>query len=345
MSRLIHPSSWLALVLLWACDRQVDTQFQGDSLLRIRASVAIPLGLEGRELVPAIAFSSVSPMRQDPFCLITDHVRFVEVGVKGAFPSNFTLDVYDPPPPEAMNRLVDGPAFAAGAVTALPMEHPEALMTWPFENETFQEWQDSDRDICYDESDYDEREPGTACMAVHTCTLDAKRCLHQELSCDIGTGGMFTYNDCELVDASGDAALSVAGYSINYTVMYFAEPVKAGTILANIWSGGEPISAGYHLYHLSYEPKAEAPASDCPLSAVQEASERYNSEHGTDVDSTYFASFTESGVTLEERDDWSCEVRQAMKKRGCSGFDMRVEEVGEEPISIELGALNSTSFR
>jgi hypothetical protein len=71
---MVQLRSSLVLVgalALCACDRQVDRTYQGESLLRIEGNVVIPLGLEGGALV-----------RQ--------------------------LDVFDPPPPEALKRVEPG---------------------------------------------------------------------------------------------------------------------------------------------------------------------------------------------------------------------------------------------
>src|SRR5687768_1001308 len=111
MMRDVRSSLLLAAVVLAGCDRQVDSDYQGEPLLRIRGNVTIPLGLEGGDLVPAIAFNAVSSKRRDQRCgndFPYDHVQIVDVGVTGDFPSNFTLDVFDPPPDEALWEPVPG---------------------------------------------------------------------------------------------------------------------------------------------------------------------------------------------------------------------------------------------
>lgn len=333
--------------MLAACDRQVDAGFQGDSLMRIRASVAIPLGLEGADLVPAIAFDAISPVQGEDACWRYREKRFVEVGVTGDFPSNFMLDVFDPPPPEVMRHPKNGPAYAVGTVTALPRRHPDVLMVQPSDNETFQEWRQLDIDTCYVEDEYGEyvNKSDAACMVLHACTSDGERCLHRELSCE-SDGGFIDFDECEVVDSNGDEALGVAGYSVNYSVMYFDGPVEAGTRTADVYAGGEAIAAGYHLYRFQL-PSQRLP-NPCYFEVYGEAAERYNAEHGTDWEPSYFTAlppFPGESVTLEEQNAFVCEVSRLLAEGDCTPIEGSYEEVGTESISIELGALSPSTFR
>ncbi|HET6336222.1 MAG TPA: hypothetical protein VFG30_23530, partial [Polyangiales bacterium] len=280
-------------------------------------------------------------------CWMGDEKRFVEVGVTGDFPSNFTLDVFDPPPPEAMRQLEDGPAYAVGAVTALPREHPEGLTTAPLDNETFQEWADRDRDTCYIELDDGAgymAKSDSACIVLHACTLDGDSCLHRELSCEKDEN-FVDFHDCEVVGSSGDATLGAAGYSVNYAVMYFDGPIEAGTPAADAYAGGDAISAGYHLYRVQLT--AEPGLPDCLQSAFMEAAERYNAEHDTEWDFRHFFTSVppaEIEPTLEEHEAFVCEYTRVLQEGDCRPIKKTYEEVGPESISIELGALTATSY-
>jgi hypothetical protein len=347
VSRLNLSISWIALVTLAACDRQVDSGYQGDSLMRIRASVAIPLGLEGADLVPAIAFDAMSPLRGPGDCWKNDQKRFVEVGVMGDFPSNFTLDVFDPPPPEAMRQMQDGPAYAVGAVTALPREHPEGLISAPLDNEMFQEWTDINRETCFieldDEAGYMPKSD-SACIVLHACTLDGESCLHRELSCE-NKAPFVDFHDCEVAGSSGDTSLGVAGYSVNYVVVYFDGPIEAGTLAAEKYAGGKAISAGYHLYRVQLT--AEPILNECLYGALMEAAERYNAEHDTEwAFYHFFPSVPPAEIepTLEENEEFVCEYTRLLEENGCRQITITYEEVGSESISIELGALTPTSY-
>lgn len=149
MSR-ITVLHWLtAVVVCSACDRQVDRNFQGDSLLRVTGSVAIPLGLEGRDLVPVLAFDANSPKNEHVCGYSENASRIVEVEAQGNFPSRFTIDVFDPPPDDAIiKRQKDSPAYAIGYIAAVPAKHPDAILALPPNEKTFRQWRDIEVEEC-----------------------------------------------------------------------------------------------------------------------------------------------------------------------------------------------------
>jgi hypothetical protein len=51
-------------------------------------------------------------------------MEILDVGVTGSFPSNFVIDVYDPPPESALFFDEALPRFAVGYVSAMPPSHP-----------------------------------------------------------------------------------------------------------------------------------------------------------------------------------------------------------------------------
>jgi hypothetical protein len=347
----------LGAVALCACDRQVDRGYQGESLLQIQGNVVIPLGLEGRELVPAIAFP-VASERAKRLCAEpeSDHLRYVEVEVSGDFPSSFQLDLYDPPPAEALRRFdPGGPELAIGYVAALTRNHPDAVLIRPNSQKSFELWPpyagectDEQADAGYGDADVTDAgvtEPSaTRCFFLQSCTLDARDCLRQTLECE--SGPLVFYSDCELIESEGNETLAAAGYSVNYRVVYFADRVQAGSPTAEAFTGGDAAAAGYHLYHLA--PTSETPpeTQGCLQSAALAAVERYNAEHDTEY-TPYSLSLGGMYDHLFDEVDYElwamlrCEQTREIKERGCHlAARPFAEEVIGKPIAIELGAAN-----
>jgi hypothetical protein len=337
---MLQPIRLLSLAVMLAgllagCDRQVSSDYQGESLLRIEGSVAIPLGFEGRELVPVIGFYANSG--RGPQCdgsVSADYVRILDVSAEGDFPSQFTLDVLDPPPEEAFREVVAGqPPVAIGHIMAMTPDHPDALLIRPNDADTYTAWRESDVADCEGHETDD-----THCFVLHTCTLDGDRCLHRTLSCP--NLQPWVYNDCELVTERGDESVGAAGYSVNYILVYFRSSIDAGSGLAEIYAGGEAISAGYHLYRSAQlGPRDTTSAGECAQQASNAARERYNMESGTDlrpIDSV-------QGLEFEAYAKWRCYWVEEIAT--CNEFlaEPEFEEVIDEPIAIELGALGSNS--
>jgi hypothetical protein len=111
----------LAFALATGCDAQVSPRFTGEALLTITGSVQIQQPDHGDLVVPALAFWIPSK----------GEVRIQDVEVQGEFPSDFRLDVYEPPPTEAYfeaTRQGSGePRMAAGYITAVAADHPSTI--------------------------------------------------------------------------------------------------------------------------------------------------------------------------------------------------------------------------
>ena len=342
MSKATFPSLLLVALALLACDRQVDTAFQGDSLLRIRGSVTIPQELGLAELVPAIAFEAVLPENVQPCCnaaITYDHQRILDVGVRGEFPSSFTLDVFDPPPDDAIQAVTPGePAFAVGYLSAMAVDHPEAITDRAPNPQALQEWHDYELQQCGE---------AAGCRVLHSCTLDGQMCLRRTLQCPTEPGLVFTNNDCEIASTVGDESLAAAGYSVDYRVVYFSEPIAADTLLAAAWANGEAISEGYHLYQrvqlraLGTEGPNVRP---CAQEAQAQATETYNAEHGTNLTEADFSDPTQR----EAYYDWQRAILRAMRELDCplegDNPSFRIDEIGDELLSIELGAIDPSSI-
>jgi hypothetical protein len=315
-----------AAIALFACDRLVDSDFQGDSLLRIEGSVVTPQRLGEADLVPALAFEAVLP-EHDSYT----HQRIMDVGFQGEFPSNFTLDVFDLPPADATEAVIPGePAFAVGYITVAHAEHPDAITTRALEPETLEAWVEMETAIC--------GERRGRCQVRHTCTLDGQTCLHQTLECPTDRDA-FTDYDCDVTATEGEESLALAGYSVNYWILYFSAPIAADTFLAVEWADGEPISAGYHLYHrVQLRPTMGWPElQPCREEAEAIALDRYNMERGTNLIRDDF-----NNTQTEAYYDLQRTVFRVMRELDCplKGDNpyFRIDEVQDEPIAIELGA-------
>jgi hypothetical protein len=323
----------------------VDNNFQGDSLLRVTGSVAIPLGLEGRDLVPVLAFEANSP-KNDHVCGYShDASRIVEVEARGDFPSRFTIDVFDPPPEDTIiKRQKDSPAYAIGYIAAVPAKHPDAILALPPDEKTFRRWRDIEVEEC---GDLIPPAGGTKfCAMLHACTIDAKHCLHRTLHCDLGTQ-VANFNECDLVNSRGDKSLAVAGYSVNYAVLYFPKPIKAGTQVAKAWANGSAITPGYHLYRIEKAKLASSPDQmQCIYDSFDVAGERYNAEHGTDFNWADLLQATPETGGAAAYLDLLCLAGEARAEKGCNtvDFDKTVKEVDHGPVSIDLGTFAPYEF-
>ena len=120
----------LAFVLMFGCDAQVSPRFTGEALLTITGSVQIERPANGDLLVPALAFWIPSK----------GEARIQDVAVQGEFPSDFRLDVYEPPPAEAYfeatHQRSGEPRMAAGYITAVAADHPSTIRAAVQQNET-----------------------------------------------------------------------------------------------------------------------------------------------------------------------------------------------------------------
>jgi hypothetical protein len=359
--RISLPITLLALAALLACDRQTDSSYQGDSLLTIRGSLAVPKEFEGVDLVPVLVFWSGEPSDTGSDYAYP-YQEIINVNVKGEFPSKFTLDVFDPPLPDAYFELEEyrnprEPPVAWGRISAMARSHPAALIReqfshtncvheyvfCPFDgNQRTLSAKDFESEVCYwqkiDCTDYESEETSDYCPNKNGdyCCKDTP-----------------TLNECTLLDSAGDSSLAFVGYSLNILVTYFPEPVPADTVSAYIFNRGKPISAGYHLYRVNQQdpndPYILGKTPECLTQAKTEALNRYNEEHGTD--------FTES--YLDQHSPQSAEVRQAfwdyhltlcklLIDADCPyecGFESYIPIKNPEAasISIELGALEEVT--
>lgn len=123
MNDLRTPISYVTLLVsVAACDSRADENYQGTSLLHLQGRVVLADESAPESLVPAVAF------------MTPDGVEIIDVAVQGDFPSNFRMDLYEPPPPTAIIRdmRAEDPAeqgeYAIASITAAPPDHPSKLL-------------------------------------------------------------------------------------------------------------------------------------------------------------------------------------------------------------------------
>lgn len=367
-TKLLRVTIALGLLLVFlACDRQAETDYKGESLLQIRGSLSVPKAFEGLDLVPAVEFFVAGPVPKvwpSRYVYMSGDffeygfTEIIDVDVKGEFPSNFTVNLFDPPPAGAI--LENGPspldpAYAQGVIAVVSSSHPDKISrkTLPCEDGP----------------------AGEVCKKLYTCPFDENlsdnvgsdtdpedegldKCYEQTTNC-------FDDHDpfsCEVVETGGDKSMAAAGYSKEIVVVYFSAPVLEATWLANTYNNGDAISAGYHLYLRKPDSfraceqeqrlagaTAEAvnqecgdlrdvSIPDCYEQAKATALDRYNKEQGSDytIDELY-SHFTEVG------DIWvgyQKTVMEVTKESDCSYDDSKCFERAE---SVALDRYNEES--
>ena len=232
-----------------ACSSQSSADYQGDPLLKLKATVAVPKEFEGEELVPVLYF----PLQPQP-AVGVHLMEILDVEIEGSFPSNFTLEVYDPPPESALSYSEGLPKFAVGYISAMSPSHPSLVKSIS--------------------TSTDAGDP----LGYRYCTVDESRCFETSLSCP-PDGGL---DKCAPVSTTGDPALQFAGYSLNAIITYAPEPIPADSAIAFTWASGEAIPAGYHLRRMVKVEYSSGPeAQACRDQAWEKAHADYNEIHGT----------------------------------------------------------------
>lgn len=267
----------IALLTAAGCDSQFSPAYTGESLLTITGSVELAQERRKELIIPALAFSTPDEGK----------VTIREVDVRGEFPSNFRLDVYQPPPRSTYfnptHQLSGEPRIAAGYVTAVTPDHEDVLRSATFESVSSY--------ACPLEG-CDEPCGGEGCLvqSFEYCVL-----AHPELPCFVEEFRCPTFNspneECTLEAVSGDPMLKespwrdFAGFSQNYIVVYLERPAAAGSVTAAILgSRGKRAPAGYGLYSMRELTQAESAARDaCVDEAEVLAAAGFNEELGTDL--------------------------------------------------------------
>jgi hypothetical protein len=252
-----------------ACGSVAGTDHKGNSLLQISGSVRIDNEDAPADLVPALAFET-----KDGF-LIQD------VEVRGEFPAKFTLNVYEPPPPETIMRDSQRPALAGGYLTAVPPDH-ERIIPLPY----FYPGDPIDQIAC----------DGTPAEVVDEwCTIDRK-CYQERKVCtcpvpaDKWNPGPATCG--EVLETSGDPAIKnpwskFGGVSQNFFILYVPEAsleaLNEEPFFSQEYTGGKGFKLGYNLIHARHTtPEEKQAAAECEPAIRAQAWAEYNAAHGTD---------------------------------------------------------------
>jgi hypothetical protein len=214
-------------------------------MFTIRGSIKTSAVAISNQLVSALTFT--------PFFTAWGHTDFIVMGQhEGQLLDQFELNIYAPPPPEALIRLTRGePAVAIGGIAIVSPEHPSRL-DWERDAQ-------GNIQVCDDSGECGaaQRDP---CGTLH----DA-RCL--------GT----------VVAGKNWGLHGIAG---RYMVMYIEETAPAGGIYSTFFAQGAEIPAGYNLFRYESVLRTLAKADQeayfhCQQRAQATALALFNSDYGT----------------------------------------------------------------
>jgi hypothetical protein len=326
-----------ALLAAQACDLQVDSDYEGDSLLRVHGRISVPLELEGRGLRPVIAFSTRETLRDS-----RNELHVTKVAVSGEFPSGFTIDLLEPPPPGAQTVIGGEPDHALGRLMVVGADYPSVVTRLHADFRPIPSCSEPDNchreTICAGESWPQE----LAFIAMDADLPSDRGCLSQITRCSLKPNDV-AY-ECAEAEEYGDAALHTFGYSEGLQFVYFFQPVPADTVLARQYNAGKPISAGYHVYvepaypndDIEWDPNAPPEPSSCWQLAEAEALRRYNEEHGTSFFLAPDFALEQEDPTLFEYFEYQRSIIRVAREMECP-FESLIPELGPgELIEIQL---------
>jgi hypothetical protein len=265
--------------LAMGCDAQVSPDYVGEPLLTITGSVSIAGEHRDQELIPALGF---------PGLFDGPAVYVMDVQVHGSFPSDFQLDVSEPPPQGALEhptlRTKGEPKVAVAYITAVTADHPTVVHNYSSVSVTGYLCEDARREdgLCRVKT----IQECNTIAGKYECTVQDEFCPGQdspESACVWETG---TADPPVSPDAVAlDTWTQFAGFSQNYQVLYFEHEAPKGSATAAWFGSTESIPAGYGLYEVRKLTEEERQAAvDCSRSdeAARHAAELYNAAHGTD---------------------------------------------------------------
>lgn len=214
-------------------------------MFSVRASVLASAVALGPQLVSALTFT--------PFLADWGHTDFIVMGdQEGSLLDQFELNIYEPPPEEALLQLTYGePAIAIGGIGIVSPEHPSRL--------------DWERDAQGNMQVCDDSGECGAAQSDPCGTLHSASCL--------GT----------VVAGKNWGLHGVAG---RYMVMYLEAAAPAGGIYSSFFAQGAEIPAGYNLFRyqsvLSSLARSDQEAYfKCQQRAQASALTRFNTANGT----------------------------------------------------------------
>lgn len=270
-----------------ACGSQAGDAYLGEPLLQMRGQVTTSGLTTAQPITPALCFikpgmgsevdhaklpADVRPTFAGTTFFVGDyHAYIVDVEVQGAFPAEFNVNVYTPPPAAALAPLLPGePPSAFGGVCAVQAEHgavAEAVTAVGGKS-------------C--------EVGGSPCHFSNVVMSDSfDRYYYEHAECPNGTPSA---EECT-VTRGGDLTLlaetggfeDVVGIASDPELVYLAAPAPAGSYTAWRLGAAEGLSAGYHLR--THEPvgdeAAELEQSDMWTVVIEQALAETNAKHGT----------------------------------------------------------------
>jgi hypothetical protein len=290
-----------------ASERENDP---GEAMFSVRGSVTASAVAISNQLVSALAFT--------PFLADWGHTDFIVMGShQGQLLERFELNIYQPPPADALVELTRGePAIALGGIAIVSPEHPSRL-DWERDAQ-------GNMQVC-DESG----ECGPA--QQNPCgSLNNARCL--------GT----------IVPGKNWGLHGIAG---RYIVMYLETPAPAGGIYSTFFAQGQEIPAGYNLFRfqsvLASLTKTDQDAYfRCQQRAQKTALERFNDEFGTQYRShdELTRAVSRKAVDASLLASWDGSMIEAFVLEGCilPGAQQRVSNPAEmDPLDLVVVAWES----
>lgn len=249
--------------------------------------------VRGSVIVSAVAISNqlVSALTFTPFLADWGHTDFIVMGEhQGSLLDGFELNIYEPPPPEALIQLTRGePAIALGGIGIVSPEHPSRL-DWERDAQ-------GNMQVCDDSGE---------CGAARSnpCgSLNSASCL--------GTA----------VPGKNWGLHGIAG---RYMVMYLEEAAPAGGIYSSFFAQGAEIPAGYNLFRyqsvLNTLARSDQQAYfECQQRAQATALTRFNTDYGTQY-STHdqiTKDVSERAVDADLLARWDGSMIEAFVLEGC----------------------------
>ena len=255
-----------AIVSLAACDPRADQDYRGESLLHLEGRVVLADESAPHGLVPAVAFA------------IPDGLEIVDVAVQGQFPADFRMDLYAPPPPNAITSELRGetPAeraeFAIGAITAVPPDHSSQLLfasseaSWSLDPRLPLGFADlsscAEDPRCVRAGQKCEQEP--RCDRVERWCLDVSdtecrtvgmpACEDEEDEADCEP--LFSEGN-ELIHTYDQGLRKFAGFSERYVIIWTRSGLPKTHLYLAVIGVEEDLAPGYHLIQLGEEPEYE----------------------------------------------------------------------------------------
>lgn len=368
--RQLPPLLGLSVLLLGAaagCDPQLSSRYTGESLLTIVGSVEISNDrTHGRRLVPALASLNES----------LGSVSIQEVSVRGQFPSDFRIDVFEPPPDEAFmnwtHQKSGEPPVAMSFITAVSDDHPDTIR---FGTEGSTTVFSCTQETC------DQPCGGKGCLVSRD-----EFCVSEDPSVPCYTEEMYcpTFNSpreqCSIEPIGGNPALKdspwdmFAGFSQNYLVLFLRERAPAGSVTAAMLGAADGVPRGYGLYAVRPPSEADVAANEaCTAQAEVRAASAWNEEYDANLTTLNFetvcaptsrgapslpgtpstpppptefaAPFCGGNIDEQDKLDDALEARErlieaAKLQLGCSILDFALERVknpANEPVSVIIG--------